>query len=75
MIFIDSNVPMYAVGAPHPNEDHVRLRVREALADGRRLVTDAEVLQEILHRYAAIARLDMIEPAFDVVPGITRLGE
>lgn len=29
---------------------------------GERLVTDAEVLQEILHRYVAIQRLDAIEP-------------
>nr|MBA2320667.1 type II toxin-antitoxin system VapC family toxin [Deltaproteobacteria bacterium] len=29
-----------------------------------------EVLQEILHRYAAIDRRDMIQPAFDAVVGL-----
>jgi hypothetical protein len=34
-----------------------------------RLVTDAEVLQEILHRYVAINRRDAIQPAFDALLG------
>ena len=34
------------------------------------MVTDAEVLQEILHRYVAIDRRDAIQPAFDAVLGI-----
>ena len=33
----------------------------------RRLVTDAEVLQEILHRYVAIGRRDAIQPGFDAL--------
>ena len=32
--------------------------------------TDVEVLQEILHRYAAIGRLDAIQPAFDALLGV-----
>ena len=31
------------------------------------VVTDAEVLQEILHRYVAIDRRDAIQPAFDTL--------
>jgi uncharacterized protein len=38
-----------------------------------RLLTDAEVLQEVLHRYVAIDRRDAIQPAFDALPGIERL--
>ncbi len=34
------------------------------------MCTDAEVLQEILHRYRAINRLEMIDPAFEAVLGI-----
>jgi len=30
-------------------------------------VSDAEVLQEILHRYGAIRRYDAIQPAFDAL--------
>lgn len=33
----------------------------------RRLVSDAEVLQEILHRYVAIGRRDAIQPAFEAL--------
>jgi hypothetical protein len=34
---------------------------------GQRLVTDAEVLQEILHRYTAIDRRNMVERAFQAL--------
>jgi len=33
-------------------------------------VTDAEVLQEILHRYTAIGRREFIQPAFDALLGV-----
>ena len=39
--------------------------LERALSMAERLVTDAEVLQEICHRYAAIGRRDAIQPAFD----------
>jgi predicted nucleic acid-binding protein len=67
MIFVDSNVPMYLVGAAHPNKVASQRLLERAIADGERLVTDAEVLQEILHRYVAIARRDAIQPAFDAL--------
>lgn len=70
MIFVDSNIPMYLVGAEHPNKEAARRLVEKAIIDGERLVTDAEVLQEILHRYVAIDRRDGIGPAFDAVLGI-----
>ena len=62
MIFVDSNVPMYLVGAPHPNKDRALAVVARLLHDGERLVTDVEVYQEILHRFTAIRRLDAIVP-------------
>ena len=64
MIFIDSNVPMYVVGAPHPNKDRVLALLAQLAGDGERLVTDVEVYQEILHRYTAIRRPDAIDVAF-----------
>ena len=64
MIFIDSNVPMYVVGAPHPNKDRVLAVLAQLVADGERLVTDVEVYQEILHRYTTIQRNDAIDVAF-----------
>lgn len=70
MIFVDSNIPMYLVGASHPHKAAARHLVERAVADGNRLVTDAEVLQEILHRYVAIDRRAAIQPAFDVLLGV-----
>ena len=70
MIFVDSNVPMYLVGAAHPHKIDAHRLLEQAIAEGRRLVTDAEVLQEILHRYAAIGRKDAIQPAFEVIKGV-----
>ena len=70
MIFVDSNVPMYIVGAPHPNKNEARRQLETAIVSGERLVTDAEVLQEILHRYVAINRREAIEPAFDAILGV-----
>ena len=67
MIFVDSSIPMYLVGAPHPHKTDSQRLLERAIADGERLVTDAEVLQEILHRYVAINRRDAIQPAFDAV--------
>jgi uncharacterized protein len=70
VIFIDSNIPMYLVGAAHPHKAHARRRLEDAIAAGERLVTSAEVLQEILHRYVAIDRRDAIQPAFDALLGV-----
>jgi hypothetical protein len=70
VILIDSNVPMYLVGAAHPHKADSQRLLEAAVAAGEKLVTDAEVLQEILNRYAAIARRDAIQPAFDAVLGI-----
>ncbi len=70
MIFVDSNVPMYLVGAPHPHKMDAQRALERLTSARERLVTDAEVLQEILHRYAAIRRLDAIQPAFDVLLAI-----
>lgn len=64
MIFVDSNVPMYLVGAAHPNKDRTIAVLTRLAQTGETLVTDVEVYQEILHRYVAIGRLDAIDPAF-----------
>lgn len=66
MIFIDSNIPMYLIGAPHPLKLRAQLAVEAALAARERLITSAEVLQEICHRYTAIGRPEAIQPAFDI---------
>jgi len=70
VIFVDSNIPMYLVGADHQHKAEARALLERAIADGETLVTDAEVLQEILHRYFAIDRRDAIGPAFDALLGV-----
>lgn len=70
MIFVDSNIPMYLVGADHPNKSTSRIQVERLVSEGRRLVTNVEVLQEILHRYVSIGRRDFIQKAWDTLYGI-----
>lgn len=61
---------MYLVGAPHVHKSDARRLLEKVVGERQRLVTDAEVLQEILHRYVAINRRDAIQPAFDALLGI-----
>jgi predicted nucleic acid-binding protein len=70
VILIDSNIPMYLVGAPHPHKSDAQRLLEKLVSERQRLVTDAEVLQEILHRYVAINRRDAIPPAYDALLGI-----
>jgi len=57
---------MYLIGAPHPHKTEAQILMDRFIASGERLVTDTEVLQEILHRYTAIQRRDAIGPALQV---------
>src|SRR5439155_25022592 len=70
VIFVDSNIPMYLIGAFHPHKSDARRLLESAIASGDRLVTNAEVYQEILHRYVAIDRRLAMQPAFDALNGI-----
>ncbi len=70
MILVDSNIPMYLIGAAHPNKVDAQRLLEQCISRREKLVTDAEVFQEILHRYVAIKRRDAIQPAFDVLNGI-----
>jgi predicted nucleic acid-binding protein len=70
VIFIDSNIPMYLVGASHPHKTNAQRLLEKLIREHQRLVTNAEVLQEILHRYVAINRRDAIQPAFDALTGV-----
>jgi hypothetical protein len=61
---------MYLVGATHVHKTEAQRLLERLVADRQRLLTDAEVLQEILHRYVAINRRDAIQPAYDTLLGI-----
>jgi uncharacterized protein len=70
VIFVDSSVPMYLVGMDHPNKAVARRRLEQAIVDNEPLVSDVEVLQELLHRYVAIGRRDAIGAAWDALLGV-----
>jgi uncharacterized protein len=70
MIFVDSNIPMYLVGADHPNKAAARRLLERAVVDNEPLTTDVEVLQELLHRYLVIGRRDAIGPAWEAIVGV-----
>jgi uncharacterized protein len=53
-IFIDANVPVYAAGRPHPLKEPCARILRLAAERPRMFFTNAEVLQEQLHRYLAL---------------------
>lgn len=65
MILVDANILMYAAGTEHPNKAP-SLGFLEGIAAGRiDGALDAEVLQEVLHRYRAIGRWDSGKAVYD----------
>lgn len=70
MIFLDSNIPMYIIGGAHPNRLRAQLMIERFAAQRATLITDAEVYQEILHRYLAIGRQHDSQAAYDLLDGL-----
>ena len=76
LFFIDSNIVMYARGKAHPYKEPCARLIRQ-IADGsfqERLgtpLTDSEVFQEILYRYALIGQLEI---AISVCKDLSLLG-
>ena len=56
MILLDTNILMYAAGAPHPHKQPSTTLLERVAIGGVDAAIDAEVLQEILHRYRALRR-------------------
>ena len=67
MILVDSNIFMYAAGKEHPAKQPSLAFLESVAREEVDAVIDAEVLQEILHRYTAIGKREAIGPAFQVV--------
>ena len=64
MIFVDTNVIMYAVGRPHPLRDEARRFFEDAVSKSTsQLCTSAEVLQELLHAYIPVGRITTLDAA------------
>lgn len=69
MTFVDTNVVMYAVGRAHPLRPEARAFFEDALTAGRPLVTSAEVLQELLHAYLPVGRIETLDAALALIQG------
>ncbi len=54
--FIDANVPIYAAGRDHPYKEPCGQVLSIVAEYPDSFVTDAEILQELLHRYLASRR-------------------
>lgn len=66
MVFIDSNIPMYVAGRDHPHREPARRFLERVRAGDLEACTSTEVLQEILYRYAALARLDLAREVYEL---------
>jgi predicted nucleic acid-binding protein len=59
---------MYAAGTPHSYRDACQWLMTEIASGRMQVVIDAEVLQEILHRYGALGRYaDAVNMARDLI--------
>lgn len=67
MIFVDTNVFMYAVGKPHPLRETARSFFSDCTRSLTPLCTSAEVLQELLHAYLPVARLQTLNAALSLI--------
>ena len=67
MIFVDSNVFMYAVGRPHALRTPAQSFFVEANRSGRPLCTSAEVMQELAHAYLPTGRLQTFDAALTLM--------
>ena len=63
MIFVDTNVIMYAVGRPHPLQEQAHDFFLECRRNGSPLFTSAEVLQELAHAYLRVNRRENFDEA------------
>jgi predicted nucleic acid-binding protein len=66
MILVDSNILMYAAGTDHPNKEPSLAWLERVARDEIEATVDAEVLQEILHRYRALGRWDEGRAVYDL---------
>ena len=63
MIFVDTNIFMYAVGGEHPLRDRAQRFFRRLIDDREPAATSAEVMQELLHAYVPVERFATLDAA------------
>lgn len=73
MIFVDTNVLMYAVGYEHPLRSDAQQYLEDAVAAGHHLATSAEVLQELLHAYLPAKRLGHLARAWELAHDLSSI--
>jgi predicted nucleic acid-binding protein len=61
--FVDTNVFVYAVGRAHPLREAAQMLLRERFDQQVPMATSAEVLQELLHVYLPVGRLETLDAA------------
>lgn len=82
--FLDSNIIMYAIGGPHALKSPCQRVIELVEQQQLHVVTNTEVIQEILYRYTAINRralavetgnlvMDIVEETFSVTADDMRL--
>ena len=71
MTFVDSNIPMVLIGRQHPRREDAARAVAQLVREDESLVSSAEVVQEILHRYHAIRRREFVQPAIRLLVELT----
>ncbi len=67
MIFVDTNVFMYAVGKPHPLQPRAQQFFDESMHNREMLFTSAEVIQELMHVYLRMKRPHTLDSAFELM--------
>lgn len=67
MIFVDTNVFMYAVGRPHPLQSRAQQFFDESMRNRETLFTSAEVIQELLHVYLRVRRPHTLDSALELM--------
>lgn len=73
MIFVDTNVFMYAVGRPHPLRSDAQDFFVSSARRGEVLVTSAEVQQELMHAYLPVGRLATLDAALTLTRSMAEL--
>ena len=73
MIFVDTNVFMYAVGREHPLRMPARDFFEHCLQHKDRLVTSAEVTQELLHAYLPVGRVATLDSALTLLGSLSEV--
>jgi predicted nucleic acid-binding protein len=70
VILVDSNIFMYASGGEHPHRAPSTAFLKSVIDGSVRAAIDAEVLQEILHRYTSLGRWAEGRVVYDSARGL-----